>query len=202
MTTLERELADGRHDLSTRPGLGHLAGRVKPSLAQHPALTIDVATRLLGVSPRHRPGPAVQFCPFRKLTLHTVAVLGDEFADADVLGLAVDPVAVQNLESVCAQVGFSVGFDLFACAVVSRPLGGMDELGRVGGGDVDEVGAGFVVFELDQGCGSWSRISWCVWMAVVAPVFSATARSFLTMFCLVPVRLAIAATLSPSKASC
>ena len=50
---LERQLTDGRHDLFTRPGLGHLAGRVYALLAQHPALTVDTAARLLGVSPRH-----------------------------------------------------------------------------------------------------------------------------------------------------
>ena len=53
VTTLERELTDGRHDLFTRPGLGHLAGKTYALLAQHPALTIDTAARLLGVSTRH-----------------------------------------------------------------------------------------------------------------------------------------------------
>jgi len=46
---------------------------------------------------------------------------------------------------VCAQLGFGVGFDLCACSVVSRTLGGVGELGRVGCGDVNEVGTGFVV---------------------------------------------------------
>ena len=53
VSTLERQLTDGRHDLFTRPGLGHLAGQVYALLAQHPALTVDTATRLLGVSARH-----------------------------------------------------------------------------------------------------------------------------------------------------
>ena len=53
VTTLERQLTDGRHDLFTRPGLGHLAGQVYALLAQHPYLTIDTAARLLGVSARH-----------------------------------------------------------------------------------------------------------------------------------------------------
>jgi len=53
VTTLERQLTDGRHDLFTRPGLGHLAGKVYGLLAQHSALTVDTAARLLGVSTRH-----------------------------------------------------------------------------------------------------------------------------------------------------
>ena len=53
VTTLERQLTDGRHDLFTRPGLGHLAGKVYALLAQHASLTIDTAARLLGVSSRH-----------------------------------------------------------------------------------------------------------------------------------------------------
>lgn len=53
VTRLERQLTDGRHDLFTRPGLGHLAGKVYALLAQHPALTIDMSARLLGVSTRH-----------------------------------------------------------------------------------------------------------------------------------------------------
>jgi DNA-binding IscR family transcriptional regulator len=53
VTTLERQLTDGRHDLFTRPGLGHLAGQLYALLAQHPSLTIDSAARLLGVSTRH-----------------------------------------------------------------------------------------------------------------------------------------------------
>ena len=46
------------------------------------------------------------------------------------------------------------------------PLGGMGELGRVGGGDVDEVGAGFVSVNHPgswdiPGMGNiWSRIHW------------------------------------------
>ena len=53
VTTLERQLTDGRHDLFTRPGLGHLAGQLYALLAQHPFLTIDTAARLLGVSTRY-----------------------------------------------------------------------------------------------------------------------------------------------------
>jgi DNA-binding IscR family transcriptional regulator len=53
VTTLERQLTHGRHDLFTRSGLGHLAGQLYALLAQHPALTIDSAARLLGVSLRH-----------------------------------------------------------------------------------------------------------------------------------------------------
>ncbi|RIJ24797.1 hypothetical protein DZF93_11355, partial [Clavibacter michiganensis subsp. insidiosus] len=50
---LEHELVDQRHDLFTRPGLGHLAGRLYATLGQHTALTVDGAARILGVSTRH-----------------------------------------------------------------------------------------------------------------------------------------------------
>jgi DNA-binding transcriptional ArsR family regulator len=51
--TIENDLTDQRHDLFTRAGLGHLAGRLYALLREHSALTIDSAARLLGVSPRH-----------------------------------------------------------------------------------------------------------------------------------------------------
>lgn len=53
IATLELQLTDQRHDLFTRGGLGHLAGKVYAMLRQFPALTIDTAARILGVSPRH-----------------------------------------------------------------------------------------------------------------------------------------------------
>ncbi|WP_228515980.1 hypothetical protein [Agreia pratensis] len=53
LTTLERQLTDGRHDLFTRPGLGHLAGQLYALLAQHPSLTVQSAARFLGVTTRH-----------------------------------------------------------------------------------------------------------------------------------------------------
>jgi DNA-binding IscR family transcriptional regulator len=53
IATLEHQLTDQRHDLFTRGGLGHLAGKVYAMLRQFPALTIDTAARILGVSPRH-----------------------------------------------------------------------------------------------------------------------------------------------------
>ncbi|WP_253259528.1 hypothetical protein [Subtercola boreus] len=53
LTTLERQLTEGRHDLFTRPGLGHLAGQLYALFAQHPALTVESAARLLGVTARH-----------------------------------------------------------------------------------------------------------------------------------------------------
>ncbi|MEO7018425.1 MAG: hypothetical protein ABI067_18095 [Leifsonia sp.] len=53
VTTLERQLTDGRHDLFTRPGLGHTAGQLYALLAQHVSLTIESAARLLGISTRH-----------------------------------------------------------------------------------------------------------------------------------------------------
>jgi DNA-binding IscR family transcriptional regulator len=53
VSVLEHELTDQRHDLFTRNGLGHLAGRLYATLGQHAALTVDSAARLLGVSTRH-----------------------------------------------------------------------------------------------------------------------------------------------------
>ncbi|RII95559.1 hypothetical protein DZF95_00320 [Clavibacter michiganensis] len=53
VSVLELELTDQRHDLFTRNGLGHLAGRLYATLGQHSALTVDGAARLLGVSARY-----------------------------------------------------------------------------------------------------------------------------------------------------
>ncbi|WP_196904579.1 MULTISPECIES: hypothetical protein [unclassified Cryobacterium] len=53
VATLENQLTDQRHDLFTRAGLGHLAGKVYSLLRQMPALTVETAARLLGVSTRH-----------------------------------------------------------------------------------------------------------------------------------------------------
>lgn len=50
---LEEELTDGRHDLFTRAGLGHLAGKVYAILRRHPSITVDSAARILGTSTRH-----------------------------------------------------------------------------------------------------------------------------------------------------
>lgn len=53
VATLENLLTDQRHDLFTRAGLGHLAGKVYALLRQLPALTVESAARLLGVSTKH-----------------------------------------------------------------------------------------------------------------------------------------------------
>jgi hypothetical protein len=53
VATLEEQLTDQRHDLFTRAGLGHLAGKLYALLRQHPALTVDTAARTLGVTRRH-----------------------------------------------------------------------------------------------------------------------------------------------------
>lgn len=53
VTALENQLTDQRHDLFTRAGLGHLAGKIYALLRQIPALTVESAARLLGVSIRH-----------------------------------------------------------------------------------------------------------------------------------------------------
>lgn len=50
---LEEELTDGRHDLFTRAGLGHLAGKVYAILRRHPSITVDSAARILGTSTRY-----------------------------------------------------------------------------------------------------------------------------------------------------
>ena len=50
---LEDELTDSRHDLFTRAGLGHLAGKLYAALRQHPALTVETASRILGTGIRH-----------------------------------------------------------------------------------------------------------------------------------------------------
>lgn len=53
VATLEEQLIDQRHDLFTRAGLGHLAGKLYATLRQLPALTIESAARILGVTTRH-----------------------------------------------------------------------------------------------------------------------------------------------------
>lgn len=53
VTLLERQLTDGRHDLFTRPGLGHTAGQLYALLGQHASLTIGSAARVLGISIRY-----------------------------------------------------------------------------------------------------------------------------------------------------
>jgi len=50
---LEQQLTDQRHDLFTRAGLGHLAGKSYALLRQFPALTVDTAAKILGVTARH-----------------------------------------------------------------------------------------------------------------------------------------------------
>ena len=91
---LERQLTDGRHDLFTRPGLGHLAGKVYGLLAQHPALTIDMAARLLGVSPRHT---VTIFSRLRRHRLIVKRAEGWARAKRDVRDLAARVVGVAGL---------------------------------------------------------------------------------------------------------
>ena len=50
---LEHQLTDQRHDIFTRAGIGHLAGRAYALLREHPAVSIETAARFLGVSTRH-----------------------------------------------------------------------------------------------------------------------------------------------------
>ncbi len=51
--TIEGGLTDQVHDLFTRHGLGHLAGRLYALLREHAFLTVESAARLLGVTARH-----------------------------------------------------------------------------------------------------------------------------------------------------
>jgi len=94
VTTLEQQLTDGRHDLFTRPGLGHLAGKVYALLAQHPALTLDTAARLLGVSTRHI---ATIFSRLRYHRLIVKHVDGWARAKRDLRDLAARVVGVAGL---------------------------------------------------------------------------------------------------------
>ncbi|WP_241981336.1 hypothetical protein [Cryobacterium algoritolerans] len=50
---IEDQLTDQLHDLFTRKGLGHLAGRLYALLREHASLTVESAARLLGVTVRH-----------------------------------------------------------------------------------------------------------------------------------------------------
>lgn len=50
---LERDLLDRTHDVFTRGGIGHMAGRAYALLAQLPSVTVESAARLLGISTRY-----------------------------------------------------------------------------------------------------------------------------------------------------
>jgi hypothetical protein len=50
---LEVQLTDQRHDLFTRAGHGHLAGRIYAVLGNRDTLTVESAAQLLGVTVRH-----------------------------------------------------------------------------------------------------------------------------------------------------
>ena len=94
VTTLERQLTDGRHDLFTRPGLGHLAGKVYALLAQHPALTLETAARLLGVTTRHT---ATVFSRLRQHRLVVKHALGWARAKQDLRDRAARILGVAGL---------------------------------------------------------------------------------------------------------
>lgn len=49
---VENELTDARHDLFTRPGLGHLAGKIYALLRREASVTVDSTARMLGVTAR------------------------------------------------------------------------------------------------------------------------------------------------------
>jgi len=53
VSTLEHDLGDIRHDLFTRAGIGHLAGRVYAQLRNGASTTVDQAARELGITTRH-----------------------------------------------------------------------------------------------------------------------------------------------------
>ncbi|WP_233201688.1 hypothetical protein [Cryobacterium sp. Y11] len=94
VAVLERQLTDGRHDLFTRSGLGHLAGKVYALLAQHPALTLDRAARLLGVSTRHT---ATIFSRLRRHRLIVKRAEGWSRAKRDLRDLAARVIGVAGL---------------------------------------------------------------------------------------------------------
>nr|WP_081882470.1 hypothetical protein [Cryobacterium sp. MLB-32] len=94
VTTLERQLTDGRHDLFTRPGLGHLAGKAYALLAQHPALTLEAAAHLLGVTTRHT---ATVFSRLRQHRLVIKHALGWARAKQDLRDRAARIIGVAGL---------------------------------------------------------------------------------------------------------
>jgi hypothetical protein len=53
MASLEQALVEGRHDLFTRGGLGHLAGRLYAEIAGQRQITLADVVKLLGVSVAH-----------------------------------------------------------------------------------------------------------------------------------------------------
>ena len=53
VTVLEAQVTDGRHDVFTRRGLGHLAGQLYALLPRHGVLTVEAAARVLGIGRRH-----------------------------------------------------------------------------------------------------------------------------------------------------
>jgi DNA-binding IscR family transcriptional regulator len=53
MASLEQALVEGRHDLFTRGGLGHLAGRLYAEIAGHRQITLSYVAKLLGVGVVH-----------------------------------------------------------------------------------------------------------------------------------------------------
>jgi DNA-binding IscR family transcriptional regulator len=71
VSILERELTDQRHDLFTRPGLGHLAGRLYATLGQRTALTVDSASRILGVGTRYTATVLSRLRRHRLIRTHT-----------------------------------------------------------------------------------------------------------------------------------
>jgi DNA-binding IscR family transcriptional regulator len=94
---LEYELTDQRHDLFTRAGLGHLAGRLYATLGQHASLTVDSAAGILGVSTRRTATILSRLRRHRLIKTHTDgwARAARDLRDAaarslDVLGILVD----------------------------------------------------------------------------------------------------------------
>ena len=70
VAVLEEQLTDQRHDLFTRGGLGHLAGKLYALLRQYPSLTVDSAARLLGVTARHTATILSRLRRYKLLVVH------------------------------------------------------------------------------------------------------------------------------------
>ena len=112
------------------------------------------------------------------------------------------PALVKNLEPTCGQISGRFGLGAGADALVACALHGVGELGRVGGGGLDECHGGIgVVLEFDERCrlvegdgvlsdgGGRGRVV-------------RDSEGGLASVVLVPRRLAMVATGIPSIASC
>ncbi|PPF31235.1 hypothetical protein C5C10_14535 [Rathayibacter sp. AY1A3] len=71
LATLEADLTDTRHDLFTRAGLGHLAGKAYALLRREGTLALDAAAALLGVTTRTAATALSRLRAHRLIVKHT-----------------------------------------------------------------------------------------------------------------------------------